>query len=48
VVNSFAVVQAMGRLSTRGLGLHIAQYNAREHFDQVKGLWIGVRTPDGR
>jgi outer membrane protein len=48
VVNSFAVVQAMGRLSTRGLGIAIAQYNAREHFDQVKDLWIGVRTPDGR
>jgi len=48
VVNSFAVVQAMGRLSTRAIGLDIAQYNAREHFDQVKDLWIGVRTPDGR
>ena len=21
---------------------------AKEHFDQVKGLWGGVRTPDGR
>ena len=48
VVNSYAVVQAMGRLSTRALGLNIAQYTAKEHFDQVKGLWIGVRTPDGR
>jgi outer membrane protein len=48
VVNSFAVVQAMGRLSTRGLGLNIAQYTAKEHFNQVKDLWIGVRTPDGR
>jgi outer membrane protein len=48
VVNSYAVVQAMGRLSTRALGIAIAQYNAREHFDQVKDLWIGVRTPDGR
>jgi outer membrane protein len=48
VVNSFAVVQAMGRLSTRALALKIPQYSAKEHFDQVKGLWIGVRTPDGR
>jgi outer membrane protein len=48
VVNSFAVVQAMGRLSTRGLGINIAQYPAKEHFEQVKDLWIGVRTPDGR
>jgi outer membrane protein len=48
VVNSYAVVQAMGRLSIRGLGIAIAQYNPKEHFDQVKDLWIGVRTPDGR
>jgi outer membrane protein len=48
VVNSYAVVQAMGRLSTRALALRIPQYSAKEHFDQVKGLWIGVRTPDGR
>jgi outer membrane protein len=48
VVNSYAVVQAIGRLSTRGLGLNIAQYSAKEHFDQVKDLWWGVRTPDGR
>ena len=48
VVNSFAVVQAMGRLSSRALGLRIPQYSAKEHFDQVKDLWIGLRTPDGR
>jgi outer membrane protein len=48
VVNSYAVVQAIGRLTTRGLALAIAQYSPKEHFDQVKGLWIGVRTPDGR
>ena len=48
VVNSYAVVQAMGRLSTRALGLRIPQYSPKEHFNQVKDLWIGVRTPDGR
>jgi outer membrane protein len=48
VVNSFAVVQAMGRLSSRALSLNVAQYSAKQHFDQVKGLFIGVRTPDGR
>ena len=48
VVNSYAVVQAIGRLSTRALGLAMAQYSPKEHFDQVKGLWLGVRTPDGR
>lgn len=48
VVASYSVVQAMGRLSTRVLGLKVSQYSAKQHFDQVKGLWYGVRTPDGR
>jgi outer membrane protein len=48
VVFSYAVVQAMGRLTRIMLGLNVAQYNAKQHFDQVKDLWFGVRTPDGR
>lgn len=48
VVASYAVAQAMGRLSSRSLGLKIARYNAKQHFDQVKDLWIGLETPDGR
>ncbi|MFL5323934.1 MAG: channel protein TolC, partial [Microvirga sp.] len=48
VVASYAVVQSIGRLSSRSLGLNIAQYSAKTHFDQVKDLWFGVRTPDGR
>jgi outer membrane protein len=38
----------MGRLTTRALSLNVAQYSAKQHFDQVKDLWYGVRTPDGR
>ena len=30
------------------LNLNVAQYSAKQHFDQVKDLWYGVRTPDGR
>ena len=45
---SYAVVRAMGRLTTKLLALNVAQYKAKEHFDQVKDLWYGVRTPDGR
>ena len=45
---SYAVVRAMGRLTTKLLALNVAQYRAKEHFDQVKDLWYGVRTPDGR
>ncbi len=48
VVFSYAVVQAMGRLTTQTLGLKVAQYSPKQHFDQVKDLWYGVRTPDGR
>ena len=48
VVASYAVVQAIGRLTVKALGIQIAQYSAKQHFDQVKDLWWGVRTPDGR
>jgi outer membrane protein len=48
VVFSYAVVRAMGRLTTKALSLNVAQYSAKQHFDQVKDLWYGVRTPDGR
>jgi outer membrane protein len=48
VVASYSVVQSMGRLTSRNLGLNVAQYSAKQHFDQVKDLWYGVRTPDGR
>jgi outer membrane protein len=48
VVASYSVVQAIGRLNSKSLGLNIAQYRASQHFDQVKDLFWGVRTPDGR
>jgi outer membrane protein len=48
VVASYAVVQAMGRLTARVLALRVEPYSAKQHFDQVKDLWYGVRTPDGR
>ncbi|MBV9079309.1 MAG: TolC family outer membrane protein, partial [Methylobacteriaceae bacterium] len=48
VVQSYAVVQSVGRLSSRALGLNVQQYSPKTHFDQVKDLPWGVRTPDGR
>ncbi|MBL8590818.1 MAG: TolC family outer membrane protein [Methylobacteriaceae bacterium] len=48
VVTSYSLLGAMGRLSAATLGLRVASYDPRTHFDQVKGKWIGVRTPDGR
>ena len=38
----------MGRLTARMMALNVERYRAKEHFDQVKDLWYGVRTPDGR
>jgi outer membrane protein len=48
VVASYAVVQSMGRLNSRALGLAVNHYSARVHYDQVKDLWGGLSTPDGR
>ncbi|HEY8567456.1 MAG TPA: TolC family outer membrane protein [Beijerinckiaceae bacterium] len=48
VVFSYAVARSIGRLTTRVLGLNVAQYSAKQHFDQVKDLWGGLRIPDGR
>ncbi|MGA0593511.1 TolC family outer membrane protein [Enterovirga sp. CN4-39] len=48
VVASFSVVQSIGRLSAQSLGLRTTLYSAKQHFDQVKDLPWGLRTPDGR
>jgi outer membrane protein len=48
VVNSYSLLSAVGRLSIRSLGLAVAEYDPRVHFDQVKSRWIGLRTPDGK
>lgn len=48
VVASYAVVQAMGRLNSRALGLAVNHYSPTIHYEQVKDLWGGLTTPDGR
>lgn len=48
VIFSYGVVQAIGRLTASFTKLPVTVYSPREHFDQVKDLWYGVRTPDGR
>ena len=48
VVNSYNLLSAVGRLSIGTLGLAVAEYDPRVHFDQVKNKWIGLRTPDGK
>jgi outer membrane protein len=48
VVNSYDVVQAVGRLTVRFASLPVTPYSPQDHFDQVRELWFSVRTPDGR
>jgi outer membrane protein len=48
VVASYAVVRATGRLNSRYLGLRVDHYSPKVHFEQVKDLWGGLTTPDGR
>lgn len=48
VVASYAVMAATGRLTAANLALNVIQYNPTIHYNQVKDLWIGLRTPDGR
>jgi outer membrane protein len=48
VTASYAILQAMGRLSTERLGLQVTKYHPEEHYDAVKDKWYGLRTPDGR
>ncbi|MBV8926843.1 MAG: TolC family outer membrane protein [Bradyrhizobium sp.] len=48
VVASYAVLNAVGRLSPQGLNLPTQTYDASVHYQQVRDSWFGVRTPDGR
>jgi outer membrane protein len=48
VVNSYSLLSAIGRLNIQTLGLSVAEYDPRVHFDQVKSKWIGLRTPSGQ
>ena len=48
VVASFAVLSAVGGLSPQVLGLRIENYDPMVHYQQIRDVWGGVRTPDGR
>ena len=47
VVQSYAVVQAMGRLTPQRLALNTPIYDPKVHYDQVRGLLRGTSTPTG-
>ena len=48
VVASYAVLNAIGRLSPQVLHLSTQTYDASIHYQQVRDNWVGVSTPDGR
>ena len=48
VVASYAVLNAVGRLSPQVLNLATSVYDPSVHYLQVRDKWVGVRTPDGR
>lgn len=48
VVASYAVLNAIGRLSPQVMNLPTTTYDASVHYHQVRDSWAGVRTPDGR
>lgn len=48
VVASYAILSAIGRLSTDRLALQVTKYRPEEHYNAVKDKWFGLRTPDGR
>lgn len=48
VVASYSLLSAMGRLTAESLDLPTAPYNPAEHYEEVRNLWHGTRTPDGR
>lgn len=48
VVASYSLVNAMGRLNSRALGLRVNHYSPQIHYNQVKDLWVGTSTPGGR
>ena len=48
LVNSYAVLASVGRLGPLVLGLQVPAYDPQVHYHQVRDVWVGVRTPDGR
>ncbi|EAU40534.1 outer membrane protein, nodT candidate [Fulvimarina pelagi HTCC2506] len=48
VVAGYALLSAIGRLSSGTLGLAGKRYDPNDHYVEVEDKWYGLRTPDGR
>ncbi len=43
VSSAYALLAAMGELTARRLGLRVARYDAKPHYERVKNKWFGTR-----
>ena len=48
VVASYTLLSAIGRLDHRNLGLATPSYEPQTHYQQVRDVWHGLRTPAGQ
>ena len=48
VVASYTLLSAIGRLDHRNLGLPTPSYEPQTHYQQVRDVWYGLRTPAGQ
>ena len=48
IVSGYQLVASIGRLDAESLGLNVARYNPKQHYEAVRDQWFGLRTPDGR
>ncbi len=48
VVASYTLLAAVGRLSPEVLGLKVDSYDPTVHYQQIRDVWVGLRTPDGK
>jgi outer membrane protein len=48
VVASYNLLASVGRLNPYVLRLPLSVYDPMVHYQQIRDVWIGVRTPDGK
>lgn len=48
VVASYALLSAVGRLTSKYLRLAVDEYEPTRHYEQVRDKWFGLRTPSGQ
>lgn len=48
ITAGYALVASIGRLNSQQLNLPVRHYSPKQHYNAVKDLWFGLRTPSGR